>query len=90
MDDEDVLARKLRFLWQRPDILEKILEESGLKTSTSSRRILDEALVEALARNEMGTVEKLLQRGASIDQFYMGHQASSDDALIALIRQASR
>ena len=65
-------------------------EISSVKSST----VLDDALVEALARNEVGAVDKLLQHGASIDQFYMGrHSGESklpEDELIALVRRASR
>ena len=93
-DDENTLARKLSYtiLWQRVDVMEQVLNRSGLKDPSKRLPVLEEALIEAIARNEVGAVAKLLDSGASVDKFDVGPQSKRRDmdSIINLVRQASQ
>ena len=69
-DDAEILGRKLLYaiMWQRADVLGTILDQTGL-IPQHRMPVLDNALLEAMGRNEVEAVKILLDRGASVDVF---------------------
>jgi len=79
-DDETTLARKLTYaiMWQRHDVLLKVLEATGLAPSRRTA-VLNGALIEALARDEVAAVRILLDGGANIDMFKIQGRSCKDE-----------
>ena len=77
----------LAILWGRHDVLNSVLRQTGLE-QPGRQEALQDALIEAIARNQVKAVEKLLHCGASIDKFRL--QIGTKSELLRTIERADR
>ena len=92
-DDETTLSRKLSYtiLWDRVDVLDEVLQRTGLKEPKKRLAVLQHAIIEAIGRNRVEVTAKLLDSGANLDKFDIGvkHHKEEKRKILKLVRKAS-
>jgi len=93
-DDAVTLGRKISYtiLWQRVDVLDQVLNRTCIKDTHQRGEILQQALIEAIGRNDVRAVQRLLESGASVDNFEVDVKGRSKDReeIMRLVRKASK
>jgi hypothetical protein len=71
IDDQDTLGKKLScaIKWQNIEVMKDILNKSCLRLPQERRDVLETAMIEAIARNQVAAVKVLHEMGATFDQF---------------------
>ena len=73
-DDADAFAKKVQYsiIWEEPTILKTVLENTGLVDKDEKRNVLDKALIDAIARDNVDAVQALFGNpNVSVDQFHV-------------------
>ena len=85
-----IVERSLAILWGRHDVMASVLRHTGLEAK-DRRQVLHAALIEAIARNEVKAVEKLIHSGASVAIFDLEAQPSKQRSeILQTVKRSSQ
>jgi hypothetical protein len=75
IDDQETLGKKLScaLKWQNIEVMKDILNKTCLRLPQERRNVLETAMIEAIARNQVAAVQVLYEMGATFDQFGRSH-----------------